>query len=81
LIDAVNSLTSNWGQAVPGAGAWPNWNHWPVPEYSIELRVPAPSASVADSSVPVGRAQRAAGSARAPASARNDGLALNTRRV
>ena len=49
---AVKLLTSNAGQGSVGFGAWPNWNHLPVPEYSIDFSSLAPSASVAAWSVP-----------------------------
>ena len=51
---AVKLLTSNCGQGSVGFGAWPNWNHLPVPENSIEFICAAPMASVADCRVPVG---------------------------
>jgi hypothetical protein len=47
LIAALKLLTSNAGQGRVGFGAWPNWNHLPAPEYSIDLSSTVPSASVA----------------------------------
>ena len=38
-MDAVNAVTSNWGQGSVALAACPNWNHFPVPEYSIDFVV------------------------------------------
>src|SRR6266545_3644038 len=50
---AMNWLTSKGGQGSVGFGACPNWNHLPVPEYSIDLSSLAPSVLRAACSVPV----------------------------
>ena len=51
---AVYADTSNCGHGWDAFGAWPNWNHFPVPEYSIDLVSEAFSASAAAASVPAG---------------------------
>ena len=57
VIDRRLKLPSavKWAPAMSvGFGAWPNWNHFPVPEYSIDFTVAAPRVSSAASRVPVG---------------------------